>query len=76
MGPPRVMGYDAAVWDAQKGTIESILLATVHMWCGKFDKTVVADLTVRHFVADDVFESMCVLAQSVGDPDQGATGTP
>ena len=70
-GGARVMGYDVAVWNMQQGTIESILLATVHMWSGKFDKKEVVDLTVRHFVAADVFESMCVLAQSVGRPRPG-----
>ena len=58
--------HRAAVWDQAAGHIESIVLATVHMWTSRGGKKEVLNLIVRHFVPEDVFEVNCVLAESVG----------
>ena len=76
-GPPKPPDYKAAVWDQTSGFIESILLASVHMWTGSHGKKEVLNLIVRHFVPADVFEVNCVLSLSVGaDKPGGRRDTP
>ena len=42
------------------------MLATVHMWTLCHPKTLAVPMILSHFVAADVFDSMCELSLSVG----------
>ena len=66
-GPP---DQQAAVWDPVTQQLEGIVLASVHMWTLCHPKTVAVPMILRHFVASDVYGSLCVLAESVGLPDK------
>jgi hypothetical protein len=70
-GVPQPPDYRNARWDPDAKQLESLLLATVHMWTLSESKTVVVPLVLRHFVAVDVYQAMCELAQSVGGDKPG-----
>ena len=57
--------HRAAKWDPATKQMESIVLATVHMWTLCQPKTEAVPLILRHFVAADVHVAMCELALSV-----------
>ena len=59
--------HRAARWDPDTGQLESIVLATVHMWTLSQHKTAAVPMILRHFVAADVYDCMCELALSVGE---------
>ena len=58
--------HRAARWDPDTKQLESIVLATVHMWTLCQPKTLAVPMILRHFVASDVIDSMRELATSVG----------
>ena len=63
---PTPPDHRAARWDPDTRQLESIVLATVHMWTLSHHKTIVVPMILRHFVAADVYDCMCELAVSVG----------
>ena len=65
-GVPPPPDHRAARWDHDAKQLESIVLATVHMWTLCQPKTIAVPMILRHFVATDVYDSMCELATSVG----------
>ena len=67
--PP--LDYKAAKWDPDSKQMESIVLSTVHMWTLCQPKTVAVPMIMRHFVASDVYDSMCELCLSVGNEKPG-----
>ena len=63
---PQPPDHRAANWDPLAKQLESIVLATVHMWTLCQHKTLTVPMILRHFVAADVFNSMCELCVSIG----------
>ena len=53
-------------WNAECKQLESLLLSTVHMWTLSKTKVETVTMVLRHFVAGDVYDSMCELAVSIG----------
>ena len=64
-GVPQPPDQRAAIWDPLAKQLESIVLATVHMWTLCQHKTLTVPMILRHFVAADVFNSMCELCVSM-----------
>ena len=64
--PPGSPDQEATKWDPTAGILESTLLGTVHMWSLKYNKHELVGHIVRNFLADDIYQAMCVLSASVG----------
>ena len=71
--PPLPPDYKSAKWDPASKCLESLVLATVHMWTQKYDRKIVAGHMVRCFTEAEVYQAMWELCTSVGKekPQQG-----
>ena len=63
---PKPPDQRTASWDPDSKLLESIVLATIHAWVLCHHKPEIVTLIQRHFVASDVYDALCVLADSAG----------